>query len=116
MPQLMRCWPPASRDDPAKFAMAVELTRITFPYLMLICLAALVSGVLNGLDRFAAAAAALVLFNVCRSAACWWLTPYVPTAGHALAWGVTASGVAQLGLLLLALRPRRDAARCRRLA
>src|SRR4029077_216297 len=32
-----------------------------------------------------------------------WLTPYVPTVGHALSWGVTASGVAQLGLLLWGL-------------
>ena len=33
-----------------------------------------------------------------------WLTPYVPTVGHALAWGVTAAGVVQLGLLLWAVR------------
>jgi putative peptidoglycan lipid II flippase len=33
-----------------------------------------------------------------------WLTPYVPTAGHALSWGVTAAGVAQLALLLWATR------------
>ena len=41
-----------------KFALAVELSRITFPYMPLICLTALFSAVLNGLDRFAAAAAA----------------------------------------------------------
>ncbi len=33
-----------------------------------------------------------------------WLTPYVPTAGHALSWGVTVAGVAQLALLLWAMR------------
>ncbi len=32
------------------------------------------------------------------------LTPYVPTVGHALSWGVTASGVVQLGLLMWAVR------------
>ena len=62
------------------------------------------SGVLNGLDRFTAASASYVLFNVVSIACMLWLTPYVPTAGHALSWGVTASGVAQLGLLLWALR------------
>lgn len=102
MPQLMRVLAPGFADNPAKFALAIELTRITFPYLLFICLTALVSGVLNGLDRFAAAAAAPVFFNLMSMAALLWLTPHVATPGHALAWGVTASGVVQLGLVLWA--------------
>jgi len=58
MPQLLALMTPGFGAVPAKLALAVELARITFPYLLLICLTALVSGVLNGLDRFAAAAAA----------------------------------------------------------
>ncbi len=104
MPQLMSVLAPGFAADPTKFALAVTLSRITFPYLILICLAALVSGVLNGLERFTAAAASYVLFNVISIACMLWLTPYVPTAGHALSWGVTASGVAQLGLLMWALQ------------
>ena len=104
MPQVMTVLAPGFGAVPAKFALAVALSRITFPYLILICLAALVSGVLNGLDRFTAASASYVLFNVVSIAAMLWLTPYVPTVGHALAWGVTASGVAQLGVLLVAVR------------
>src|SRR5215469_5864797 len=104
MPQMMAVLAPGFAAIPEKFALAVTLSRITFPYLVLICLAALASGVLNGLDRFTAASASYVLFNVVSIAAMLWLTPYVPTAGHALSWGVTASGVAQLGLLLWALR------------
>ncbi|HET6184372.1 MAG TPA: murein biosynthesis integral membrane protein MurJ [Acetobacteraceae bacterium] len=104
MPQLMMVLAPGFSAIPAKFALAVDLSRITFPYLILICLAALVSGVLNGLDRFTAASASYVLFNVVSIAAMIWLTPYVPTVGHALSWGVTASGVVQLGLLLIAVR------------
>ena len=57
MPQMMAVLAPGFAAIPAKFALAVELSRITFPYLLLICLAALVSGVLNGLDRFTAASA-----------------------------------------------------------
>jgi putative peptidoglycan lipid II flippase len=87
---------------PEKLALAVELSRITFPYLLLICLAAMVSGVLNALDRFGVAAASYVLFNVCMIAALLGLTPFVASGGHALAWGVTVAGVAQLGLLLVA--------------
>ena len=102
MPQLMAVLAPGFEAYPAKFALAVELSRITFPYLILICLAALVAGVLNGLDRYAAAAAAYVLFNVVSIAFLLGLTGYLPTAGHALAWGVTASGVAQLALLMWA--------------
>ena len=104
MPHLMGVLAPGFRATPEKFELAVALSRITFPYLLLICLAALVSGVLNGLDRFTAASASYVLFNIISIACMLWLTPYVPTAGHALSWGITISGVAQLGLLVWALQ------------
>ncbi len=103
MPKIMIVFAPGFRDDPQKFALAVELARITFPYLMLICLAALLSGVLNGLDKFAAAAGAPVLYNLFAIAALLGLTPYVPTVGHAAAWGVSASGIVQLALLVWAV-------------
>ncbi len=104
MPGVVRLLAPGFSGDPGKFAITIILCRITFPYLVLICLTALVSGVLNGLDRYAAAAGSAMLFNVSTIAAMIWLTPYVATAGHALAWGLLFSGVAQLGLLLVALR------------
>ena len=87
MPQMMAVLAPGFEAIPAKFALAVTLSRITFPYLLLICLAALVSGVLNGLDRFTAASASYLLFNVISIAFMLWLTPYVPTAGHAAVLG-----------------------------
>lgn len=104
MPQLMSVLAPGFAAIPSKFHLSVVLTRITFPYLPMICLAALYSGMLNGLHRFAAAAAAPVLFNTIAIAALLLFTPYLPTPGHALAIGVTVSGVAQLGLLVIALR------------
>jgi putative peptidoglycan lipid II flippase len=104
MPQMMTVLAPGFEQIPAKFALAVTLSRITFPYLLLICLAALVSGMLNGLDRFTAAASSYVLFNIITISFLLWLTPYVPSAGHALAYGVTVSGVAQLAVLLFAVR------------
>ena len=103
MPQVMTVFAPGFADMPEKFALTVELARITFPYLMLICLAALLSGVLNGMDRFAAAAGAPVLYNLFSIAAMLGLTPYVATVGHATAWGVSASGVVQLALLAWAV-------------
>ena len=103
LPQLMVVLAPGFAEDPAKFALAVSLSRITFPYLVLICLAALVSGVLNGLEKFTAASASYVLFNIVSIACMVWMTPYVPTVGHALSWGVSISGVAQLGVLMVAV-------------
>ena len=44
MPQMMAVLAPGFAAIPAKFALAVDLSRITFPYLLLICLAALVVG------------------------------------------------------------------------
>jgi putative peptidoglycan lipid II flippase len=103
MPEMMVVLAPGFAEIPAKFALAVRLTRITFPYLMLVCLTASFAGVLNGLHRFAAAAAAPILFNLCAIAALLFLTPFVPTAGDALAYGVTVSGMAQLALLAVAM-------------
>ncbi|MCQ8277815.1 murein biosynthesis integral membrane protein MurJ [Acetobacteraceae bacterium KSS8] len=88
----------------ANRSLAIALGRITFPYVLLICAAALVSGVLNGLERFGVAAAAYVLFNVVGIAAILFLTPHVASVAHAASWGITASGVVQLGVLLVAAK------------
>jgi putative peptidoglycan lipid II flippase len=91
-------------DDPAKFDLTVALARLAFPYLLLICLAALLSGILNARDRFVAAAAAPMLYNAFAIASLFALVPFTPTAAHALAIGVSLSGVAQLALLYWAVR------------
>jgi len=90
-------------DDPERFDLAVALSRICFPYIVFISLAALVSGILNAHNRFAAAAAAPVLLNIVLSAVLGiaWATGL--DRGTALAWGVAVAGVAQLGLLLAAI-------------
>ncbi|MGI4940482.1 MAG: murein biosynthesis integral membrane protein MurJ [Janthinobacterium lividum] len=104
MPFVMAWLAPGFAEVPGKTELTVTLARIMFPYLFLICLAALLSGVLNGLDRFAAAAAAPVVLNGVSIASMSVLSPLVPTVGHALAWGVTVAGVLQLVLLGVAVR------------
>jgi len=104
MPQVMAVLAPGFADMPDKFLLAVDLSRIAFPYMPLICLTALLSGVLNGLDRFAAAAAAPLLYNITSIAFMIGLIGLVPTTGHALAYGVSVSGVFQLGLVAWAVR------------
>ncbi len=95
MPWAMKLFAPGFVDDPEKFDLAVHLTRITFPYLMFISLVSLMAGVLNSLNKFAAAAATPVLLNICLIGAIVGLAPYTETPGHALAWGVFAAGVVQ---------------------
>ena len=95
MPWLMLVFAPGFVADPAKFDLAVALSRITFPYLMMISLVSLLGGILNSLGRFAAAAAAPMLLNVAMIAALLSLGRRLETPGHALSWGVAAAGVVQ---------------------
>ena len=78
--------------DPARFDLAVALTRITFPYLALVSIETLFAGILNANNRFAAAAGAPILLNL-SIVTTLLLTPFFADAGHAAAWGVLAAGV-----------------------
>src|SRR5712691_1268034 len=98
MPWVVAALAPGFTHDPGRFSLAVELTRITFPYLLLMTLVTLYSGILNARERFAAAAAAPILLNVTMVAAlaCAW---FFPSAGHAAAWGVLVAGCLELLLV-----------------
>ena len=87
-----------------KLALATFLTRITFPYLVLISLVSLFSGILNSLARFTAAAFAPALLNLAMLAALIFVPVGGTTTAVALAIGVTIGGVLQLGLLLAACK------------
>jgi len=98
MPVVVNLLAPGFTDEPAKFDLAVTLTRITFPYLLFITLVTILSAILNAHERFAVAAASPVLLNLSLIVALA-LAFLFPDAGHAAAWGVTISGVLQLGLV-----------------
>lgn len=93
-------------DNPTadQFTFAVQLSRITIPYLMLISLASLLGGILNSLDKFWVNAAAPILLNIAMVTALLFFhgTPYETARAQAIA--VTAGGVLQLGWLWLACR------------
>jgi putative peptidoglycan lipid II flippase len=93
-PQAIDLLAPGFSRDPQQFALAVSLTRITFPYLLLITLVTLWSGILNALHRFAAAAAAPILLNLAMMVTLA-LAAFFPGAGYAAAWGVLISGALQ---------------------
>jgi putative peptidoglycan lipid II flippase len=108
MPVIMYGIAPGFTDDPATFSLAIDLTRICFPYLLFISLAALQSGVLNSLHRFTAAAAAPILLNlvmIASNVAAWLLgTGNTSATGYIFAWGIFAAGIAQFLLLAIACR------------
>jgi putative peptidoglycan lipid II flippase len=97
-----------------KLALATFLTRITFPYLLLISLVSLFSGILNSLTRFAAAAFAPALLNLAMLAAMLIVPVGGAVTAMALAIGVTVGGVIQLALLIVACRRAGIALRLRR--
>jgi putative peptidoglycan lipid II flippase len=98
MPQAMSILAPGFGDDARQRELAIELTRITFPYLLLITLVTLYGGMLNVMQRFASAAAASIFLNIAMMATLA-LAVFFPTAGHAAAWGVLISGFLQYFLL-----------------
>ena len=87
---------PGFHDTPDKFDLAADMLRLTFPYLMLISLTAMLGSVLNSYGRFAVPAFTPVLLNLCLISAALWLAPQLQTPVLALAWGVLAAGVVQL--------------------
>lgn len=87
----------------ARFDLTVAYGRVMFPYILLISLGALFSGVLNASGHFAAAAAAPSLLNILVIAAMavapiiggeaiWWLV-----------WTVPVAGIAQLAIVWIAV-------------
>jgi putative peptidoglycan lipid II flippase len=86
------------RAEPAKFALAVKLTRLMFPYLGLISLAALAQGVLNAHDRFLLAAATPIALNLCVVAGTVTAVSFAGVRPEWLAVGVLTGGLAQLAM------------------
>ena len=82
-----------------RFGLAVEYGRITFPYILLISMASMISGVLNANGRFTAAAAAPVLLNLLFIVAMGMGRWQGWDLGLTLAWATPVTGVAQLGLV-----------------
>src|SRR5438067_1748042 len=95
MPWVMAVIAPGFGAEPAKFELVVQLSRITFPYLLFISLTALQGGLLNTVDRFAAPAATPILLNLFLIAALLLMARFGWQDGQALAWALSAAGVAQ---------------------
>ena len=98
MPQVIAILAPGFSADPVRGELAISLTRITFPYLLLITLVTLYGGMLNVMHRFASAAAAPIFLNLSMMATLA-LAAFFPNAGYAAAWGVLIAGFFEFFLL-----------------
>jgi len=100
-PQLVQLIAPGFHDTPGKFELAVTMTRIMFPFLLLVALAAQAMGVLNACNHFGVPAMASTFFNLGSvgfgTLMGWVVGPalgFAPIVG--MAWGVVLGGALQL--------------------
>ncbi|MCF6369385.1 murein biosynthesis integral membrane protein MurJ [Rhizobium halophilum] len=98
---------PGFADDPEKSALTVRLAAVMFPYLMCMSLTAMMSGMLNSLHHFFAAAIAPVFLNVVMIAAlgyAWWSGADALSTAWYLSWSVLVAGILQLALVYFGVR------------
>jgi len=104
MPLLMLVLAPGFAANPSKFDLAVDMSRIAFPYLFCMSLVALLSGVLNSVGKFVESSSVSIVLNATLIAAMGLVLALGygndRGAGLVLAWGIFAAGVLQLLLLL----------------
>ena len=100
-PYLLYLIAPGFLENDYKFDLAVEFTRLTFPFLFFVSLSSFFSGILNSNNKFAAAAAAPIILNVILIITI--LTSFYFELNYAkqLSYGVTLAGVIQLLFLLV---------------
>ncbi|WP_171250319.1 murein biosynthesis integral membrane protein MurJ [Acinetobacter sp. TTH0-4] len=95
-PAVLYIYAPGFHNDPEKFDLAVDMFRLTIPYLLFMSLTAFASSILNSYGSFSTPAFAPVLLNITMIAGAWWLTPYMAEPIMALGWAVVVAGILQL--------------------
>jgi putative peptidoglycan lipid II flippase len=103
-PLLIYVSAPGFSSDIDKFALTIELTRITFPYIVFMALVALSAGILNTWGRFAVPAFTPVMLNLAMIGGSLFLAPYFDRPIEALAWSVVLGGILQLAIQIPALK------------
>ena len=100
MPFIIMLIAPGFEKGTERYDLAVTLTQITFPYLMLISLTSLFGGMLNAHNKFGPFAAAPILFNAAMVVGILCGFYISPSLGHAMAISVTISGILQLMMMI----------------
>jgi len=104
MPQLIFLIAPGFYKDPEKLKLAIDLSRITFPFLFFICLASFFGAILNSYNKFAVASAAPIVLNVILIGALFFSQWINASDVVILSYAVSLAGLLQLILLLFFVR------------
>lgn len=94
-PIIIFVFAPGFEYDNGRAALATEMLRLTFPYLLLISLTAMAGAILNTYGYFGVPAFTPIILNLSMIGAALWLSPHATPPVVALAWGVLFAGVAQ---------------------
>jgi len=100
MPQLIFVIAPGFYKDPEKLNLAIDLSRITFPFLFFVCLASFFAAILNSYNKFAAAAAAPIILNMILIGSLFFSQWINISDVLALSYAVSLAGFLQLIVLL----------------
>jgi len=92
---------PGFDGDNSKMELAINLTRITFPFLFFISLASFFSAILNSHNRFAIASSAPIILNIMLIGVLFFGTFLNDQLVYYLSYAVTLSGVIQLIFLYI---------------
>lgn len=103
-PYLVEIIAPGFSKEAGKQDLTILLSRIMFPFLLLVALAALVMGILNTFRRFGIPALAPTMFNLGMIAGGIILSPYVNPPIMSMAIGVLLGGLGQLIIQLPGLK------------
>ena len=110
MPYIIQVLAPGFSENKEAFDLAVHFGKIIFPYLIFISLVAHFTSIINVHGKFAAGAFAPAILNISFILSLFLLTPYLSSAGHALAYGVLIGGLFQFIFMYQAVlqlyRPR----------
>ena len=104
MPQIIFLIAPGFYKDPEKLKLAIDLSRITFPFLFFICLASFFGAILNSYNKFAAASAAPIILNVVLIGSLFFSKWINITDVVLLSYAVSLAGFLQLIVLLYFVR------------
>jgi putative peptidoglycan lipid II flippase len=94
-PVIIHLFAPGFGGTGARFDLAVEMLRITFPYLFLISLTAFSGAILNTYSRYWVPAFTPIFLNLAMISCAIWLAPHCHVPIKALAWGVLIAGMLQ---------------------
>ena len=104
MPYIVTVLAPGFHSDAGKIELATQLCRITFPFLLLIAIVSFQGGILNSFEKFAAPAAAPIILNLTIILSAFVFVPFLPTAAHGFALGITLAGILEILWLAYFLR------------